>query len=245
VALTFSFAFVTKFLVRSPTGDFRFWPLVMKGLMYQASIFFFLFLNRYSYYIFDERARVGLYSTACTLCESVLIIASAVAPVLLAHLSNSFKGGGRLCFLLIKLTFLFSLAGMFVLLILPESFYLMVLGTGFAGIKLLMLVYAPVVIMQGAVLLLTNYFTAMGLQKLTLYAFTPAVVLALFLTPLLVHTYGLAGAAISANCCFFLVLCCLSFLFFSREKGQWPILINSYDLAWLKEIYFHKENAKD
>jgi O-antigen/teichoic acid export membrane protein len=202
VALAFSSALTLRYYFKA-TGikDFSFKAIVGMGFIFQASTLLFIFMNRYSYNLLNDRAAVGLYATACSLMEAVLIISNGVAPVLLARLANDKPGivSLGLTVILAKICFLLSLLAVILLWVLPDMFFTAIIGNGFAGIKNIMLLYAPATLLQSVLILLGSYYTARGKQKYLLVSYGCGGLTALVLAPYLVAAHGLRGAAYSAD----------------------------------------------
>ena len=96
-----------------------------------------------------EIAEVGLYSSASSLMESLLIIVNSISPVLLAKVANqgnTFKSI-TMTLTLSKASFVLSALGILVIYAVPETFFEFVLGAGFTNIKELMMSYAPGILM--------------------------------------------------------------------------------------------------
>ena len=66
--------------------------------------------NRYNFYLISSNALVGVFSTSTTLIESVLIISSSAAAIILTHIANRKEEAShvRITFLLSKICFVLS-----------------------------------------------------------------------------------------------------------------------------------------
>jgi O-antigen/teichoic acid export membrane protein len=203
--------------------DFQLRPLLLNGFIFQATFLMQWFLNRYSYYWLPDIAGVGLYASASVLMESVLLFVSAIAPVLLSRVANKGNTGESVAvtLLLSKAGFLFSGLAVLLILVLPESFYTHVLGTGFSGIRQLMIVYAPGIMMLGLSVPVSYYFSAIGKQKWVLACYLPGFVSVLCLTPVWIGRYGLSGAAYSAGLAYGMTALALCVVFLRSNRLGW------------------------
>lgn len=195
-------------------------PILLNGIFYQASFLMFIFCNRYSFYFLSTKAEVGLYSSASMLMESVLIIANGITPVLISKIANRktlFKES-LTTLSLAKLSFTFSLLVVGLILIIPESLYVFLLGNGFLGIKNLMLLYSPSVLMASFFLILSAYFSALGKQKFVFATYLLGFLATLILTPTLIHKYETIGAAYSSLISYSIIWITLISLFLLKNK---------------------------
>lgn len=190
-------------------------PIVFNGFVFQANALMFVFCNRYSYYLLADTAKVGLYASASALTESVLIITNGIAPVLIARAANSNNRAttAHLALSLSKLSFLFSCLAMFIVLIIPESVYVRILGNGFIGIKHLMLLYAPGVLLVSFFATICNYLSAIGNQIQVLYSYLAGFLIALVLAPVLINFFGIVGAPYTAAISYLAIAIATSVIF--------------------------------
>lgn len=195
-------------------------PILLNGLLYQANFLMFISFNKYSFYFLNSKAEVGLYSSASMLIESVLIIANGITPILISKIANrkTLIQETVTTLSLAKLSFLFSLLTIALLLILPESIYVFILGQGFLGIKKLMVMYSPAVLMASFFLILGAYFSALGKQKYVFATYMPAFLTTLILTPTLVYKYETIGAAYSSLISYTIILFTLISIFLIKNK---------------------------
>ncbi len=195
-------------------------PILVNGFLCQAGILMHIFCNRYSYYLFPSSADVGLYSSASSLIESVLIIANGISPVLLARVANEGNSAKstEMTLSLSKASLLFSLLAVGVILVLPEEVFVFLLGPGFAGTKHLMILYAPGILMTSLFSIITNYFSAIGKLSVVLICNSFGFVLTLILAPILIRHYEIPGAAYTANIAYFVIAATVYFSFFRISK---------------------------
>ena len=202
-SLLFSFAAaipVSAFLVfqlqKSSTNTARISPfnLVVNGFYLQATALMLFLMNRYNYYLLAENAKVGLYATACTIMEALLLLANGAVPVLLSSLSQN-KVSASTVLSVLKLILLLLLPAPIILCVVPEVFFTQLIGDSFVGIKSIMLLYTPAVVLQCMCIITSQFFTANGKQIELSKAYLPAFLFALFVAPIATNAAGYAGAA--------------------------------------------------
>ncbi|HQQ93215.1 MAG TPA: hypothetical protein PLQ93_01565 [Bacteroidia bacterium] len=222
---------------------FRLLPILGKGLLTQASLFLFFFCNRYSFYLLPTKSEVGLYATACALTESVFVILYALSPLLLTGVSNEPDAAKarQMAIALSKICLLVSTISLLCLLLVPEHVFLMILGAEFAGIKGLILLYTPAVLMWAWCTMINQYWVARGLNVMALLNYGLAFVIVLFLTPALVKNHGPQGAAMSADIAFFSAALLATIIFLRSGAIQARNLLTIQpDLKWLRNYIFNE-----
>jgi O-antigen/teichoic acid export membrane protein len=193
-------------------------PIFMYGIISQLGVLMYILSNKYSYYFLPEKEDVGMYGTASTLMESILIIANGIAPVFLAKVVNTGNTSAnmRMTLALSKASLVISLIAVIVLFLLPDELFVLLLGKGFSGIKPYMLYYAPGIIILSFILIINNYFSATGGLKKVLASNSFGFISTLALAPILVSKYGIRGAAITADISYGLTAVVITFIFFKQ-----------------------------
>lgn len=244
VAFIFSTAVVLKFDLKLSAGKaFDIKPIIVNGLICQAAVLMHIFCNRYSYYLLPSSAKVGLYSSASSLIESVLIIANGISPVLLARVANTGNTlrSSEMTLSLSKASLIFSFLAVLVIFLLPEDFFIYLLGDGYVGIKRLMMLYSPGILMVSFFGIISNYFSALGKLKLTLVCNSFGFIIALVLAPILIKKYDIDGAAYTVNIAYLAVALAIGTAFFVNNKMKIKRLFSfKNDLQNLKDLIASK-----
>ncbi len=220
-------------------------PLLVNGLICQAAVLMHIFCNRYSYYLLPSSAKVGLYSSASSLIESVLIIANGISPVLLARVANTGDTlkSSEITLSLSKASLFFSSIVVAFIFILPEDFYIYLLGNGYTGIKRLMVLYSPGILMVSFFGIISHYFSALGKLKLILFCNSFGFVISLVLAPVLISKYDIDGAAYTVNMAYMAVGVAIGVVFFVNNKMKLKRLFSvKQDLNNLKSLISSKNN---
>ena len=182
--------------------------ILLNGLAFQSGLLMYLFCNKFSYYVLSDKASLGLFSSATVIAESVLIVANAIAPVLLSKVANQTNNTKNiaLSLSLSKLSFVVSLLGLLIILIVPNNFFVLILGKGFDGIKQVITLYSPGVLAMSALIPITNYLSASGKQGAILWAYFFGLLITLLMAPLIIARLGIYGAAITSNATYLTIL---------------------------------------
>jgi len=220
LAFVISTFVVSGFFKKNSPVQFSFKSILTSGLVFQAATLMFIFVNRWSYYLLPDIAGIGLYASASSVMEALLIIVNAISPVLLARIANEGDTlkSADLALVLAKASLIFSLFGVVIIYLLPESFFIFVLGEGFSGIRQLMLLYAPGILMVSLFSPISYYFTAIGRQKIVLLCYCTGFFSTLLLAPIFIAKYNTAGAALNANIAYLLIAVAICSCFVGTSK---------------------------
>jgi O-antigen/teichoic acid export membrane protein len=244
ISFIFSTGLVLKFDLKATNGKaFNLKPILVNGLICQAAVLMHIFCNRYSYYLLPSSAKVGLYSSASSLIESVLIISNGISPVLLARVANTGNTlrSSEMTLSLSKASLLFSLLAVIVIFLLPEDFFIYLLGDGYVGIKHLMMLYSPGILMVSFFGIISNYFSALGKLKLTLLCNSFGFIISLIFAPVLIKKYDLDGAAYTVNLAYLAVAIAIGVAFFVTNNMKLKRLFSfKNDVKNLKDLVASK-----
>lgn len=221
IAFIISLVTVMRFLRRkSAVTEFSLKSVLTNGFVFQASTLMYIFVNRFSYYLLPDIANVGLYASASSLIESLLIVVNAISPVLLSRVANQGNTlkSMNITLALSKASFLFSALCILIICLLPEDFFIFILGSGFKGIKNLMLLYAPGILMVSLFGSISYYFSAIGKQKSVLFCYSLGFFTTLILAPYLVNKFNSNGAAYNSNISYLIMAIAICSLFMTTNK---------------------------
>lgn len=216
------------------------------GFICQMAVLTHIACNRYSYYLLPSSAEVGLYSSASSLIESILIISNAISPVLLAKIANQGDtvSNRQITLSLSKVSFAISCLGIAVIAILPNSFFIFMLGKDFSSIKYYMLLYAPGILMISFTAIISHYFSGIGKLKTILVCNTVGFIATISLAPFLIKTLNVEGAAITANIAYTLNGLALVYVFFKSNKLSFLQLVSfKNDVISLKQLIKNEKNS--
>jgi O-antigen/teichoic acid export membrane protein len=200
--------------------EFNLNQVLKNGLQNQLANLAHILSNRINYYLLAIPALVGVFASASSLIESVLIISTSISPIVLSKIANS-KSSTHNYFYTLRLaffSFILSILAVIILLFIPPHFFSMLLGKDFSLTKSIMLCLSPGIIFISFSSILSHYFSGLGKQNILLRANLLGLVLAACSVYLLISNYGIYGACIST---------CISYL------GQ----------ASLLSYYFWEENS--
>jgi O-antigen/teichoic acid export membrane protein len=179
---------------------------------------------RLSYYfleIYHGEASVGIYSNGIQIMESIWLISKSISLVQYARIANTDdKAYSQLLSVrLLKVSFVFSLLCILPLILLPESFYLWLFGQGFVGVKEVIYILAPGVLIYNISLILGHYFSGTGKYYVNTIASTAGLAVSLLLFILLIPQYVETGAGVAASISY-AVTSLVVLIFFIRESNM-------------------------
>jgi O-antigen/teichoic acid export membrane protein len=221
-------------------------PILAYGIICQLGVLLFMMTNKSSFYIFETKNEVGLYGTASSLIESILIIANGIAPVLLARVANTGNSekNVKMTLAFCKTSFLLSLIAVAVLFLLPNEFFVFLLGKGFSNIKYYMIYYAPGIIIMSFISIINNYFSAVGKLKNVLLSNAIGFAATLLLAPFLIGSMGIKGAAITADIAYGVTAIAICIMFFKINRLPVTQLFSvAEDIKYLKDLVRQRKQA--
>lgn len=232
--------FVFMYTLKSNANElFELKPIVMNGLYCQLAVLMYILSGRLSYYLLETKPDVGLYSTASSLIESVLIITNSITPILLSRIAISGKSNSSIQFTLIfaKLCFLFSIVAIGILYFIPNSLFTYLLGSSFQTSKTLMLELSPGIVFLSFSGIISHYFSGIGNLKMVSFYNFFGFLTTLILAPWLIHQMGIKGAVITTNLAYFITFVVSTIVFIKTSGLKTSNLFTiKEDLIELKRI---------
>ncbi len=213
------------------------------GFMNQMAHITQMMSFRLSYYfleLYHGEASVGIYSNGIQIMESIWLISKSISLVQYARIANTDdkKYSQELTVKLLKAGFLISLVCIIPLLILPESFYLFIFGKGFTGVKEVIWILAPGVLVYNFSIILGHYFSGTGKYHVNTIASSIGLVVSIILFTALIPSYVTIGAGIATSISYavtsFVVL-----IFFMREAkiSTSSFLLTTEDLNVIRGLF--------
>lgn len=186
--------------------DFEMKQILKNGLYCQAGVLMYLLSGRLSYYLLETKPEVGLYSTASSLIEAVLIITNSITPILLSRVAILGKTNNsiKLTLVFAKLCFALSILAVAVIYFLPVEVFTFLLGDTFQQSKSIMLLLSPGIIFLSFSGIISHYFSGIGNIKMVSFYNFFGFAATLILAPMLINKYGIYGAAITTNVAYFI-----------------------------------------
>lgn len=163
---------------------------------------------RLSYYLlnaFSGKSILGNYSIGVQLSEGLWIVSKSLATVQYAKIANqnNKQKSVELSLQFLKISFLVTFFGLFVLLLIPGNTYILLFGEGFLSVKKTILLLSPGILSVACYSNFSHFFSGIGkhyfntIGSLTGFLFT--VIGGFILIPL----YDLTGAAVTASVSYF------------------------------------------
>ena len=204
------------------------------GFLNQTGHFVQFFNLRLSYYLLDKYinvGRVGVFSNALSLAESIWIISNSIALVQYARIANADDRSysQKLTLDLSKICLLVSAVAIAVLCLLPAEFYIFIFGKDFGEMAHLIRILAPGILFYCVFLILGHYYSGIGRYQMNTFAALCGLVATFVCGFTLIPKYDVTGAAITSAVSY-TVNAVFLFVFFvkeSRFKGRDFILTKS------------------
>ncbi|MES2133748.1 MAG: polysaccharide biosynthesis C-terminal domain-containing protein [Bacteroidota bacterium] len=210
-----------------------------KGFFNQLANLSHMLSNRYNFYLLSNNVLVGIYSSATSLIESVLIISNSAATIILTYIANQKNDSHsiKITFLLSKLCFLLSLVCVLVLLIIPAELFTFLLGKDFSETKQVMLCLSPGILCISFSTVISHYFSGLGKQRLIAIANFSGLFTTVITGYFLVNKFELYGACY-ATCLSYFVASLIMVTVFMREHNLslWSLFRIRSDFKLLKTI---------
>jgi O-antigen/teichoic acid export membrane protein len=177
--------------------------------------------NRFNYYMLQANvAIVGIYASGTSLIESVWIISASISPVVLTFIANrkEHPDNYRITLLLSKLSFLIALVCIIGLFFIPETFFTVLLGNDFSGIKNVMLWLAPGVLCVSFSSIISHFYSGQGRQNILLKANVLGLLVTICTSYFLIRSFGITGACFAAALSYFVQALVLVITFVNENK---------------------------
>jgi O-antigen/teichoic acid export membrane protein len=219
--LLFSGVVVLRSLGGNGETEYAALPILKNGAINQLGNLAHILSNRYNFYVISALgfSLVGVYSSATSLIESVLIISASISPLILTHVANKrdTANDARITLLMARISFLLSFICILILYFVPADFFTEMLGKDFSQVKSVMLYLSPGVLALSFSGILSHYFSGLGEQRILLRANASGLLVTLVSSFFLVQRFGLTGACIAASGSYFVQALVLSVIFFRRH----------------------------
>jgi len=167
--------------------------------------FFFQFLSyRLSYFFVFHQLGVsslGVFGVMVIIAESVWVISKSFSSVSFAKqlqdedLSRSIERTNYYT----KLSFLLSSIVLFVLILIPENWYVVIFSKEFRGLKEILLIVSPGILAMSGSTVIGHFFAAQNRQWVLILKSLAGVLITIILTPYMLDFYGIWGAALAMS----------------------------------------------
>lgn len=159
---------------------------------------------RLSYFLIDVflgRSLLGVFTAGAQLSEGLWIFGKSFAIVQYSTISNTTDQAfaRKLSIQLMQLTFFITLAGLIVLLIIPQGMYEFVFGEGFGSVKTVIVFMSVGILSLSVSQILSHFFSGTGRQKFNAIGSGVGLIATLACGFSLIPTMGLTGAGLTAS----------------------------------------------
>jgi O-antigen/teichoic acid export membrane protein len=179
--------------------------------------------NRNSYLLISSllgSVALGVYSTAISLSEAILMASSSLGLVIYSNVANQKDNSDMIGF--VKRSILASIlvtVGLYlIVLLIPNVFYNTLLGKDFTSVKSFMLMYFPAILCMSVTQILSHYFSGKGNFKVNFVAGVISAVYIVIIGNYAIKEYGIKGIMLATSTALLLQLSYLVFKFISLNK---------------------------
>ncbi|MCU0435182.1 MAG: hypothetical protein MUC87_17125 [Bacteroidia bacterium] len=210
------------------------WVMFVNGFFTQAASLTHQLSIRENYFRLEKLsstndAAVGIYSTALSLGEAILLFSASVASILMARAANVSDSPEvrRNAMRLSKLSILITLPALLFFALLPDAFYTWLLGKDFSPVRGAFLSLLPGIAAMSFGTVYAHYFSGTGKHYCNFMAGCAGLGIALLSSGPLINAFGVQGAGWSASMAYggLSLLIFVMFLAGSKVKGEWKNLL--------------------
>ncbi len=201
------------------------------------------FLNyRFTFYVLEYTDptlfTLGVFSTAISIAEGIWIFSKSISAVHYAEVSNSknISSSIQSTLMLVRLTVVVVCISIISLLMVPKSFYPLLLGNDFHEIKTILYFLLPGVFVFSISGIVSHFFSGIGINKYAMQSALISLCITIFLSFMLIPIHNSIGAAIATSvsylisviylCRVFVRLYKLSFSAFIPSRKDFIFFIN-------------------
>jgi O-antigen/teichoic acid export membrane protein len=193
------------------------------GFVIQCANILQLLNYRFSFFLLDHyfgKHEVGIYSTAGSIAESVLIIANSFAVVQYSQIANSKNDdeNTQLTMRITKVVLLLTVLATVALLLLPQEMFIMIFGKEFSELKNIFPYLAPGILLYIFSITISHYYSGSGNPKMGLLGSAAGFVVTLIAGIALIPQYNLKGAALTATLSYITTSLVLLIIFLKQKK---------------------------
>lgn len=198
--------------------------------------------SRLSIYILNSSfilgtAMVGLFSTGQAIIEKLMVISRSFSSVQYADISNkrNKEDAQALTVNFMKLSLYMTLIGALILIIIPEKFFLWIIGDQWQGIHDIIIYLSPAIIILTVSNIFSHYFSGLGQYKVNSIAAIIGLLITIILGFILIPEYGIKGCIITISISYLIKTTYQFVLFYSNRKfsiKDW--ILTKHDLKSLR-----------
>lgn len=248
--LTFLLGFVLIYNKLNISPFYNLLPLIKETLRMGGSIQVAGLLQtlnyRFSYFLlkkFFGESTLGRFDAGNKLSEGIWLISKSMALVQYSRLSNENDQdkSAVITLGLVKVSLGVTLAGVLFLLLIPSSFFEVLLGKEFHDVKTVILLLSPGILAIASGMIFSHYFSGTGRPHFNTVGSAVGLVSLILLGYLLIPFFGLKGAGIATSASYLIPLIYQLFAFHKISHMPWRnFAISKNDLIVFKDFFCNK-----
>jgi len=204
--------------------------------------------NRLMFYILNTSfvlgsALVGFLATAISIVEKLMIISRSLSSVQYAEISAKRNPEQAIILTIqfLKLSTYLTLFGAIILWLIPENFFLNIIGWQWLDIKRLMNLLLPSIVLLTISNIFSHYFSGLGRYKINTYASLIGLLITVCLGSILIPKYSINGCIITISVSYAISTIFQVVVFYKTTPFSWNHwVLNKRDLKMLQSKLFNR-----
>jgi len=193
------------------------------GIQIQLTNFSQMINYRFSFFLIEKlkgKSELGVFSVALSLAEAIWIVCKSISTFQYSKLvnSNDKNEQKRITLISLHLSFFATLPLIFILLLLPNSFYSLVFGKEFHSLKIILYALSFGVLELSYFTIINHYFTGLGKNKINIIGSIIGNIATIIGCYILIPILGLLGAGIATTITYLIMMIYLLYKF-KTESG--------------------------
>lgn len=216
-----------------------FYELVKKGFVNQIGHIMKFTSFRVSYYAivyYSGNGTLGVYSNGVALVESILLISNSFCAILYPRVANSIDKtyNQQLTLQMTKASIIICIAAIIPLISLPSEFWVWLFGNEFKGVREVIVLLSPGILLYNIALIIGHYFSGIGKYNINTLSSLLGLLSTVLLSAFVLPTYGIKEAAIISSISYFITTLFVVIAFTTELKIKIKTLIPTLtDMKWI------------
>lgn len=215
---------------KSPVRKNILYQIFSFGAYAQVSNTLHLLNKRFSFWVLNYTlgtARLGIFNAGTQLTEGLRIIGNSIAVVQFSHISKSNDRlfAIRLTLQLLRFNLILTLLALLVIIAMPSSLFVWLLGPDFAHVKPIIISLAPGVLALAATVILAHFFSGTGQPKINTWGSAVGFMVMIIAVYPLTRYFGAIGAGITASITYTANALYFWIMFHKQTQCHWAELI--------------------
>lgn len=207
------------------------------GFIIQAANIFQLLNYRFSFFLVDHyhgKEQVGIYSAAISIAETIWLISNSFATIQYAKISQSKNDADNLTLTknILHLVIIVTIIALIGLLLVPGSFFALLLGKEFEPLSGILPYLAPGIFLLVYSVHIIHYYSGSGNPYMGLICSAAGLIITTLAGFFLVPAYGIKGASLTTSLSYAVASLVCVILFIKQKNQPVSIIVPSLKKMW-------------